>query len=252
MRKNQWRLIPFIALFIMCLTTFPAIAGEWKQDQIGKWYQNDDGSYPMSQWMEMDGRWYWFNQSGYLGTGWISDGKNVYYTDENGVWVESQNIVNKMEFRHEEFQKDIPYIIEKLCMVPDKILNSYFQNSTIVFQMGSGTTTDEWEWLIHVGRYYPSKKQIVIMTSFDYDSILHEMGHYVDDLLGYPSNSQEYKNLMTQYEDVFDDYYLSSPQEFFAEAFAITVAEKGKYYNYDKEDYSDLCLYMQKIIDGIK
>ena len=25
-------------------------AGEWKEDNIGKWYQNDDGTYPISQW----------------------------------------------------------------------------------------------------------------------------------------------------------------------------------------------------------
>ena len=26
-----------------------ALAGEWKQDDIGWWYQNDDGSYPVNQ-----------------------------------------------------------------------------------------------------------------------------------------------------------------------------------------------------------
>ena len=32
-------------LFLTIGITFIAAAGEWKQDSVGWWYQNDDGSY---------------------------------------------------------------------------------------------------------------------------------------------------------------------------------------------------------------
>lgn len=44
-----------------------AYAGEWKQDSVGWWYQNDDGSYPANQWFQdVDWKWYYFNETGYM------------------------------------------------------------------------------------------------------------------------------------------------------------------------------------------
>ena len=31
-----------------------ALAGEWKQDDIGWWYQNDDGSYTTDTWQNIE------------------------------------------------------------------------------------------------------------------------------------------------------------------------------------------------------
>ena len=77
--------------------------GEWKQDNIGRWWQWADGTYPVNDWAELDGEWYFFDSTGYMKTGWISwkgqwyycgpDGKmwkntyveNQYWADENGV-----------------------------------------------------------------------------------------------------------------------------------------------------------------------
>ena len=53
-----------------------SLAGEWKQDDIGWWYQNDDGSYPAKVLKQIDGVWYYFNDSGYMQIGDVqfSDG----------------------------------------------------------------------------------------------------------------------------------------------------------------------------------
>ena len=32
-----------------------AFAAQWQQDDFGWWWQNDDGSYPVSQWLWLDG-----------------------------------------------------------------------------------------------------------------------------------------------------------------------------------------------------
>lgn len=45
-----------------------AFAGEWKQDNIGWWYQNDDGSYPVNNWTKIDEKWYQFDGNGYMVT----------------------------------------------------------------------------------------------------------------------------------------------------------------------------------------
>lgn len=57
-----------------CITlasALPAFAGEWKQDSIGWWYQNDDGTYPVDTWQWIDGNGdgtlenYYFDADGY-------------------------------------------------------------------------------------------------------------------------------------------------------------------------------------------
>lgn len=57
----------------------------WKQDNIGWWYQNADGSYPQSVWQEIVGKWYYFDKVGYmLSNTTTPDG---YQVDVNGVWI---------------------------------------------------------------------------------------------------------------------------------------------------------------------
>ena len=78
-------LITTIALSTMMSVT--ALAGEWKQDSKGWWYQNNDESYPVNCWQEINGKQYYFNDSGYLLTNTTTpDGKQV---NSNGELVSS-------------------------------------------------------------------------------------------------------------------------------------------------------------------
>lgn len=63
--------------------------GTWKQDAIGWWYQNADGSYPKSEWKKINEKWYWFDPSGYIATGWKSVEGKWYYLNENGAMAAS-------------------------------------------------------------------------------------------------------------------------------------------------------------------
>ena len=47
MRK---RVLVLAALALSSMMSISAYAGEWKQDNTGWWYQNDDGSYPANTW----------------------------------------------------------------------------------------------------------------------------------------------------------------------------------------------------------
>jgi len=53
----------------------------WIQDNTGWWYRNGDGSYTANNWQLIDGKWYYFNSSGYMVTGWIEWNDKSYYCD---------------------------------------------------------------------------------------------------------------------------------------------------------------------------
>lgn len=69
---------------------------EWHMDgNTGQWYYGDNNSgYYKSGWMEIDGKWYFFDDAGYLdmgtdrgdGTFWVDNGH--YQVDKDGAWVE--------------------------------------------------------------------------------------------------------------------------------------------------------------------
>lgn len=74
----------------MCI---PAFAGQWVQDALGRWWQNDDGSWPANGWQWIDDNYdgmaecYYFDVNGYLAVNTITpDG---YTVTANGAWVEN-------------------------------------------------------------------------------------------------------------------------------------------------------------------
>ena len=66
-------------------------AGAWKWDGRGWWYRYEDGSYPSSATLVIDGATYRFDASGYMRTGWASEGGQWYYHKASGAqasgWV---------------------------------------------------------------------------------------------------------------------------------------------------------------------
>lgn len=67
-----------VTLAIATLSTFPALA-DWQQEPDGRWwYRNEDGSYPVNQWQEINGKQYYFGSDGYMLTNTTTpDGKQV-------------------------------------------------------------------------------------------------------------------------------------------------------------------------------
>lgn len=69
-------------------------AGTWKQEDTRPvsqdgvsnwWYQEDDGSYPSSQWKSIDGKYYYFNEEGWMLAGTMAPGN--YQVDESGAMI---------------------------------------------------------------------------------------------------------------------------------------------------------------------
>ncbi len=78
-------LIVLMTATIALNSTIVSFAGEWKQDSVGWWYQNDDGHYPSSSWKEIDGKQYYFDASGYmLHDTTTPDG---YKVGSDGTWI---------------------------------------------------------------------------------------------------------------------------------------------------------------------
>ena len=90
--------------------------GAWLKDNVGWWYINADRTYTTNNWQQIGGNWYYFDNRGYMVTGWLKSpysgkwywlsteggsnlGKmltnqwvdnNRYYVDGSGVWTQSR------------------------------------------------------------------------------------------------------------------------------------------------------------------
>lgn len=60
------------------------VTGGWQQDGTGWKYLNADGSFVMSAWKQIDGKWYYFESSGVMKTGWHNAGTYYYYLKSDG------------------------------------------------------------------------------------------------------------------------------------------------------------------------
>jgi len=67
-------------------------SAEWKQDSKGWW--NTEGSSWSVGWKQIDSKWYYFGQDGYMAHDTIVDG---YKIDNNGVWIQNNTVNNTTE-----------------------------------------------------------------------------------------------------------------------------------------------------------
>lgn len=68
--------------------SFSALAGEWKQNTTGWWYQNDNGTYPKNEWFQdIDSSWYYFNNDGYMQIEPITLNGITYRFNANGSCI---------------------------------------------------------------------------------------------------------------------------------------------------------------------
>lgn len=80
---------------ILCIfISMPVYAGTWRSNTIGWWYQEDNGTYPVSAWKYIDGKWYRFDNYGYmLANNWLIERHNYYYFYSDGsmavnTWID--------------------------------------------------------------------------------------------------------------------------------------------------------------------
>lgn len=60
----------------------------WKSNNKGWWFECEDGWYPIKEWCLIDGKWYYFDDSGYMVTGKVRIGLSYYTFNADGSLVE--------------------------------------------------------------------------------------------------------------------------------------------------------------------
>ena len=78
--KKKLATIGLIVLSTLTFTTTSFAAG-WRQNKTGWWYQKNDGDCVKMEWRNIDGKWYYFDLSGYMvHDQWVGD----YYVGSDG------------------------------------------------------------------------------------------------------------------------------------------------------------------------
>lgn len=72
----------------------PVYASDWKQNNVGWWFQEDNGSYPQNEWKYINNHWYWFDNRGYMVTDWQCINNNWYWFDDNGHMATSWRLID--------------------------------------------------------------------------------------------------------------------------------------------------------------
>lgn len=101
-----------IAVGLSVFLSFASFAGEWQQDTTGWWYSEDDGTYPVNQWQEIDGKQYYFNEKGYM----LSDTTTPdgYKVGADGAWVQELTEDNKYDVAKSKAVKTIKEMIDDI------------------------------------------------------------------------------------------------------------------------------------------
>lgn len=55
--------------------------GHWVKSGERWWWEYPDGTWPESQWLEIDGHWYYFDAEGWMCTGWVQWQGKWYFCD---------------------------------------------------------------------------------------------------------------------------------------------------------------------------
>lgn len=95
--KKRLSILFFTILLIISMPLISMAAG-WKQDQYGWWWEENDGSYPVSTWRFINYHWYYFNQVGYMETGWILDNGLWYYLEPSGEMCYASIVENGLRY----------------------------------------------------------------------------------------------------------------------------------------------------------
>ncbi|MBQ7535767.1 MAG: hypothetical protein IJT43_09145 [Stomatobaculum sp.] len=100
MTNKNWIRSIVIGFALTAAMTVSSFAGQWVLDDEGWWYQNDDGTYPASEWKWIDGNvdgtaeCYYFSSDGYMAYDNEIDG---YRVNRDGQW-EVNGVVQKRGF----------------------------------------------------------------------------------------------------------------------------------------------------------
>lgn len=141
------------------LKEMPSQAG-WRQDAVGWWYQEEEGSYPSSCWKLINDEWYYFNASGYMVTGWLNLGSVWYYLHPvSGAMISSA------------WLDDTYYLDASGAMATGWYL---LDGEYYYFSPSGAKVTDAW-----IGNYYVKSNGVMATSEWVGDYYVDQSGAYV-------------------------------------------------------------------------
>ena len=121
--------------------------GQW-------WFRYGDGSYPKGKFEVLDGSTYYFNNEGYMVTGWKSIKNDWYYFNASGAMAKSQWIGNY-------------YLGKDGKMIKSQWVGKYYMDASGVWQPDRWINNGQW-WYRYGDGSYPIGKFDVIGNNVYY------------------------------------------------------------------------------------
>lgn len=137
--------------FTSCLLSMTALASPpvlegWKQNDIGWWYRQVDGTYPSDSWKNINKKWYYFDDKGYMvEDSWVenyyvgSDGAMLvsamtpdgHYVLENGERIEESLPANQTGITVNVHKPDVNKRELESLIGPGAELSEYYKNEVL-------------------------------------------------------------------------------------------------------------------------
>ena len=137
--------------FTSCLLSMIALASPpvmegWKQNDIGWWYRQVDGTYPSDSWKNINKKWYYFDDKGYMvEDSWVenyylgSDGAMLvsaltpdgHYVLDNGERLEESLPANQTGITANVHKPDVDKRELESLIGPGAELSEYYKNEVL-------------------------------------------------------------------------------------------------------------------------
>lgn len=178
-----------MTLAITALTTFPVFA-EWKQEGDGRWwYQNDDGGYPANQWMEIDGKQYYFGEDGYILSNAFSPDGRLIGSDGSEITYINNSYESILDYYSAKIMATTPKLVEEYKMESKQSSNGLMglaeicngkiyklaeisnegigEMASLYFRSGSGQYAEYEQWALKIYDVYMNEAQKIYDAYLD-------------------------------------------------------------------------------------
>ena len=130
---------------MIALASPPVMEG-WKQNDIGWWYRQVDGTYPSDSWKNINKKWYYFDDKGYMvEDSWVenyylgSDGAMLvsamtpdgHYVLDNGERIEESLPANQTGITANVHKPDVDKRELESLIGPGAELSEYYKNEVL-------------------------------------------------------------------------------------------------------------------------
>lgn len=181
----------------------------------------------------------------YISSNYLSPNKVAVTSDQNKVSEAKQQEPTKVEKTSTKTYPNFVEIIGVSEDYVDNVLSNYYRIPEIVrnkFEdfggvlsitnenLGKKFFNDSSKHIVAVTSYKGSSKECSInIGTKDATAVLHEMGHFVDYVCGYLSDTEEYKDIWGSEVEAFKSFHYTADEntntanEYFAESFQVYI-----------------------------